>query len=91
MMHALDDLAIFEELKAEMLPQLRSLIQKGASSKEILGSARAAAVARLELLDRIEGKPKEQKDITHHLAKLKDEEIDALLITAISENSDEEE
>ena len=101
MVRGLDDLAMFEELQASVIPQLRALIKKGASSEEILEAGRAIAVARLvsmaaldpeanlgaikELLDRVHGKSTEKKDITHKLGRLKDEEVDALLLSAISE------
>lgn len=105
---ALDDLSLFTQFQSELLPDLRKMIQDGASTKDILGRARALAVARLtslavmepdskvalsavkELLDRLEGKPTEKKEITHAMAKLKDEELDALVLTALNESGDSE-
>ena len=103
MVEALDELALFEEYRATMLPKLREQVERGASTKEILGTAQAAAVARLasmavlendpkialvaikELLERTDGKVTEKKEVTHAMAKLKDEELDALVMTALNE------
>lgn len=104
---SLDDLALFQDLRAELLPELRKLIEGRAPTGEILQSARAAAVARLaslavmdedskvalaaikELLDRTEGKVSEKREIVHAMAKLKDEELDALVLTTLNEASDD--
>ena len=107
MVAALDDLAMFEELQKSIIPQLRALIKKGATSQEILEAGRAIAAARLvsmaalepganlaaikELFDRLEGKATERKEFTHKLGKLREEELDALLLTAASDVGDEEE
>lgn len=110
MVEVLDDLALFQELRAELLPELRRLIETKAPTKQILESARSAAVARLaslavmdedsktalaaikELLDRSEGKVTEKKEITHAMSKLKDEELDALVLSTLDEaDSDGEE
>lgn len=110
LVEALDDLALFQEMRAELLPELRRLIETKAPTKQILESARAAAVARLaslavmdedsktalaaikELLDRSEGKVTEKKEITHAMSKLKDEELDALVLSTLDEaDSDGEE
>jgi hypothetical protein len=104
---AIDDLAMFEELQASVIPQLRALIKKGASSDEILEAGRAIAVARLvsmaalepetnlgaikELLDRVHGKSTEKKEFSHRLGKLKEEEMDAMLLSALSEDDNNEE
>lgn len=102
MAEALDDMAMFEELQASVIPQLRALIKKGATSEEILETGRALAVARLvseaalnpnvnmaaikELLDRVHGKSTEKRDYTHRLGKLKDEEVDAMLLSALKDS-----
>lgn len=106
MVERLDELAMFEEYRATMLPKLRAQIERGASTKEILGTAQAAAVARLasmavleqdskvalaaikELLERTDGKVTENKKIVHAMEKLKDEELDAVLLTALEESED---
>ena len=108
MAEALDDLSEFEQFKADMLPKLRSQLAAGASTKDILGTARAVAVARLatiavmegdtklalsaikELLERTDGKVTEKKEITHQLASMPTEELDALLITAATEDDSED-
>jgi hypothetical protein len=108
LLESLDDLALFQDLRADLLPELRRLIEGRAPTKDILESARAAAVARLasmavldedskvalaaikELLERSEGKVTEKKEITHAMGKLKDEELDALVLTALSENASDE-
>jgi hypothetical protein len=108
MVEVLDELAMFEEYRATMLPKLRDQIDKGASTKEILGTAKAAAVARLaslavleqdskvaitaikELLDRLDGRVTDRKEITHQMANLKSEELDALVLTALNEGLEED-
>lgn len=105
----LDDLSTFEDMRRDLLPKLRKAVEGGASTKDILGTARAVAVARLasiavleadtktalaavkELLDRLEGRTVDKKEVTHAMAKLKDEELDALLITAVSESAEDSE
>lgn len=52
---------------------------------------KTALSAAKELLDRAEGKATEKKEITHKMANLKDEDLDALLITAINETTSEDE
>ncbi len=99
----LDDLAIFEELRTTLIPALRDAVQRGASTEEMLMIGKSAALARLvsmavleaggnlgaikELLDRTEGKVTDTKTITHRLDKMKGEEIDAYLLSAVSESS----
>lgn len=109
MIEAIDDLAEFDQFKAEVLPAIRKQLAAGASTKDILSTARSVAVARLamiavhegdsktalqaikELLERTDGKVSEKKEITHQLANMKDEELDALLITAATESDDGDE
>lgn len=52
-------------------------------------AGKALAAAR-DILDRTEGKPVERKEFSHKLGKLKEEEIDALLISSLSELDGEE-
>ena len=40
-----------------------------------------------ELLNRVDGKAKERKEITHAMANAKDEDIDAVLLTALSDEA----
>jgi len=47
-------------------------------------SGRALAAIK-EVLDRKDGKVTERKEITHTMAKLKDEDLDALVLTALQE------
>jgi ABC-type transporter Mla subunit MlaD len=106
LIETLDELALFQDLRADLLPELKKLIEGRAPTKDILQAARAAAVARLaslavmdedsktalsaikELLDRTEGKVSEKREVTHALAKLKDEELDALVMSSIQEDED---
>lgn len=44
-----------------------------------------------ELLNRVDGKAKERKEITHAMANAKDEDIDAVLLTALGDQEDERE
>ena len=105
---ALEDLAEFQDFKADLLPKIRAQLTAGASTKDILNTARAVAVGRLamiaamegdaktaltaikELLERTDGKVSEKKEITHQLANMPTEELDALLITAVTESDDSE-
>lgn len=107
MVEVLDELALFEEYRATMLPKLREQIEAGASTKDILGTAQAAAVARLasmavleqdskvalaaikELLERTDGKVTENKKIVHAMEQLKNEELDALVMSKLDEVGDE--
>ena len=98
---ALDDLALFQEMRATLLPQLRAAVESGKSSAEIMEIGRAMAVARLvsmaalepeanlgaikEILERIHGKVTDKREIVHPMSKLKDEELDALLLSAGSD------
>jgi hypothetical protein len=50
---------------------------------------RRASMA-LSLLDRIDGKPVERKEFHHKLGKLKDEEVDALILTKLREANEDE-
>jgi hypothetical protein len=68
-----------------------------------LASARLATIAATELdnkvalaavnslLDRVIGKAKETKSIEHSMARAKDEDLDAVLLTALNEASSGEE
>jgi hypothetical protein len=106
MVELLDDVSIFREMRSTLLPALRSLIEAGAPSEEIYKLVESITAARLaseaafapdfnlgaarELMDRLHGKATEKKDVTHRLEKLKDTDLDALLLTAANESSDEE-
>jgi len=108
MVESLDELSFFQEFKAELLPDLRKLVEGGAPTKEILERARALATARLaslaaletdsrtalvaikELMDRLDGKATERKEIKHSMEQLRDEELDALVMTAMNEAEDGE-
>lgn len=50
-----------------------------------------AAVLGKDILDRVEGKAKEQTEVTHRMAKLNDKELDALLQSEAQELADMEE
>lgn len=106
LIESLDELAFFQEFKADLLPAFQELIRSGAPTKEVLLKAKAMAAARLatiavteadsrvalgaikELLDRTEGKVVEKSEVTHAMAGLKDEELDALVLTGIKELGD---
>jgi hypothetical protein len=100
LIESIDELAIFEQLQKTLLPQLKGLVNSGASHEEILEAGKTAAVTRLvlmassqeanlsaikEVLDRTLGKVAEKKSIEHRLAKLPDSDLDALLLTSISD------
>lgn len=50
--------------------------------------SKTALTAARDLLDRTEGKAKETKEIRHAMANAKDEDIDAVLLTALSDDED---
>ena len=100
MVNAIDDLAVFEELRTTLIPQLRKAIESGADTEEILKIGKSAALARLvsiavleaggnlpaikEILDRLDGKVAEKKEVK--LGRLKDEELDALVNSKLAED-----
>lgn len=106
MVEALDDLALLQEMRATYIPALRKLVEGGAPSEQIFKLVESMAAARLaseaalagdfnlaavkELMDRVHGKPTEKKELTHKMAKLKDEELDALLLTAAADSGGDE-
>lgn len=108
LLEVLEDLELFEELKKDLLPDLRELVKKGEKSDVILERGRALATARLvtlaatndnptaalaaikEVLDRTLGRVADKKQIEHRLAKIDDKELDALLISKITEEDGEE-
>ena len=51
-------------------------------------SATTALAATKDILDRLDGKATERKELLHSMSKLKDEELDALVITAIKEGEE---
>lgn len=51
-------------------------------------SGKALAAVR-ELLDRKEGKVTERREVTHRMSQLKDEELDALVLTALNDAAEE--
>ena len=53
------------------------------------GNPDTALRAIKELLERTDGKVSEKKEITHQLASMRDEELDALLITAATESDED--
>lgn len=75
----------------EMIEQARPLLVAKlvsiAMSSEDEGRRASMALA---LLDRIDGKPVERKQVVHAMAKLKDEELDAMLLTALAETDGED-
>jgi hypothetical protein len=109
LVRGIDTLAIVEQYYGSLIPQLKNLVDRRASSKEIFEASRAVVAAKLasiavgsadertslaaisELLNRLEGKAKESKEITHKMASLKDEELDAVLLTALQESAGDDE
>lgn len=78
-----DTKTILEIGKAAALARLVSLATLDTDSKTALSAIK-------EMLDRLEGKSTEKKEISHRLAKLADEEVDALLLTSVSDLEDGE-
>lgn len=93
---AFDDLK--EHIDAELLQdlrkgynatQLREKHQAKIAAREITialkGAPEKALTAIKNITDRIEGKPKEQKEIHHRLEKLNDDQLNAMLLTELEE------
>lgn len=107
LVEAIDQLAIFEEFKASLLPKLQEALLSGKPPKEILEMSRAYAAARIasmaaleqnpalalaaskDLLDRTEGKATERKELVHRLGKMRDEELDAMVLSALADGDDD--
>lgn len=105
----MDELALFQQFKEELLPKLQEAIVGGKSAEDILEMSQKYAAARLgtiiatevdsgralsaikEVLDRTLGKAVERKQVDHRLGKLPEEQIDALLITALEETTSTDE
>lgn len=69
---------ILSAARAAAVARLASLAVMEEDSKTALGAIK-------ELMDRLHGKSTEKKEITHAMAKLKDEELDALVLTSLSD------
>lgn len=64
---------------AELRKKYASLVQARALMTAITADDQRAMAAAKDILDRVEGKPTEKKEITHRYAEMKDEELDAIL------------
>ena len=75
----------------EILERARALATARLASLAALETdSRTALVAIKELMDRLDGKATERKEIKHSMEQLKDEELDALVLTAMNEAEDGE-
>lgn len=73
---------ILERGKALAVARLALIAVNDADPKTALNAIK-------EILDRTDGKVTEKREVTHAMANLKDEELDALVLTALEESSDE--
>jgi hypothetical protein len=75
----------------ELREKYASLVQARLITDILLtDDAGKAATAGKDLLDRVDGKAAEKKEVTHKFAELKDEEIDAILKSEIEDLEDME-
>ena len=75
----------------EILERARALATARLASLAALETdSRTALVAIKELMDRLDGKATERKEIKHSMEQLRDEELDALVMTAMKEAEDGE-
>ena len=73
----------------EILERARALATARLASLAALETdSRTALVAIKELMDRLDGKATERKEIKHSMEQLRDEELDALVLTAMKEVED---
>jgi uncharacterized coiled-coil protein SlyX len=104
----LEELEMYAEFKAKVLPELRQMMAKGTNDKDILKTFSKHVAARLvsialtepdsqkamsavkELLDRVHGKSTDNKSIKHEFAELNDTQLDALIMTELSDIDDSE-
>lgn len=73
----------------EILERARALATARLASLAALETdSRTALVAIKELMDRLDGKATERKEIKHSMEQLRDEELDALVLTAMKDVSE---
>jgi hypothetical protein len=73
---------ILNRSKALAVARLALIAVNDADSKTALSAIR-------DILDRTEGKVTEKREVTHAMANLADNELDALVITALEESTDD--
>ncbi len=74
---------ILEFGRALAAARIVSTAATSADPKDALSASR-------DILDRTQGKAKERTEVEHKFSKLKDEELDALLLSRLKETSDED-
>jgi hypothetical protein len=73
----------------DILERARALATARLASLAALETdSRTALVAIKELMDRLDGKATERKEIKHSMEQLRDEELDALVMTAMKDVSE---
>lgn len=65
-----------------------SLVQARLLTEALSGESKSAIAAARDITDRQEGKATEKKEVTHKLAHLSDEELDAVLMSEEEEVKD---
>lgn len=100
MVRSVDQLAKYDEFCANILPGLQLDLKQGFTPEQILKKYESVAAAALvsqlvnplearsaakEILDRRLGRPTERKEIEHKFSKLTDIELDAILVTELSD------
>jgi hypothetical protein len=98
---ALDELAMFEEFRATLLPALLKDVQDGLTDEQMrekyLPIAQARAISEMvlpggnglaaarDLIDRTRGKAVERKELRHRLDALDEKQVDALVAARLNE------
>jgi hypothetical protein len=100
----IDDQA-FREYQAKVLRSIREDLLAGMTAEQIFKKYEAHAAAALvssminpqtvvaaaeKVLDRTQGRPVQKTENTHHMSKLKDEELNALLKSRLAEVTEDE-
>lgn len=99
-----DRVALFEAFEANVMPILKDAMLESADPKKVMAIGKTAAAIQLvlkaqsgdlaaikDLLDRTEGKAIERKQIAHAMKDVKTEQLDALLLSALEDVSDDTE
>jgi len=101
----MDKLKAFDDFQENILPALQKDLRDGMGSEELRKKYASyvqaaqltqaltdpkAAGERKDVLDRLEGKATEKKEISHRLEKLPEEELDALLLSELEDVEDAE-
>lgn len=74
----------------DVIDKMQTFAAVRTSLEAMFNPGSVGASAAKDLLDRGQGKATERKELVHSMSKLKDEELDALLITTMNESEIDE-